>query len=189
MTGADAQLEHHRRARDLGELEGLLDHLDDLRQVGPRVEEPDLRLHGEGVASLLDDRGAFAVVLAQDDQRAALDAGGGEVGERIRGDIGAHGGLEGHRAAHRVVDGSAEHRRGACLVGVGFDVHAELVEDAAGVVQDIHDVRHRRALVAADVGDPRLQERLGHGEDRLAMKHLAVRELQLLDFFLERSFH
>src|SRR4029079_2278838 len=33
VTGANPQLEHHRRARHFRELEALLDHLDDLRQV------------------------------------------------------------------------------------------------------------------------------------------------------------
>jgi len=46
----------------------------------------------KGVAALLDDRGAFAVVLAEHDHRAALDAGGGEVGEGVGGDVGADGG-------------------------------------------------------------------------------------------------
>ena len=58
-------------------------------RFGPRVEQPDLRLHREGVAALLHDRGAFAVVLADDDQRAAGDAARGEVGERVGGDVGA----------------------------------------------------------------------------------------------------
>src|SRR6185295_10317484 len=87
------------------------------------------------------------------------------------------------------VDRGAEHRRGAGFVGVGLDVHAELVEDAARVVQHVHDVRHRRALVAADVGHARLEQRLGDGEDRLAVEYLAVGELQLLDFLFERPFH
>jgi hypothetical protein len=189
VAGADAHLEHHRRARGLGELERLLDHLDQLRQVGARVEQPDLRLHGEGVAALLDDRGALAVVLAEHDQRAALHAGRGDVGQRVGGDVGADGGLERDRAAHRVIDRRAEHRGGAGLVGVRLDVDAELVEDLARVVQHIHHVRHRRALVAADIGDARLQERFGHRENAFAVEDLAVPQLQLADFFLERAFH
>jgi hypothetical protein len=50
-------------------------------------------------------------------------------------------------------------------------------------------VRHRRALVAADIRDARLKQRLGDGEDRLDVERLAVAELQLFDFLLERSFH
>ena len=54
--------------------------------------------------------------------------------------------------------------------------------------EHVHHVRHRRALVAADVGDAGLQQRLGDGEDRLAVEGLAVAELELLDFFLEAIF-
>ena len=39
--------------------------------------------------ALLHDRGAFAVILADDDQRAAGDAAGREIGDRVGGDIGA----------------------------------------------------------------------------------------------------
>jgi hypothetical protein len=46
-----------------------------------------------------------------------------------------------------------------------------------------------RALVAADVRDARLQQRLRHREDSLAVEGLAVSQLQLLDFFLERTLH
>ena len=40
-------------------------------QIGARVEQPELRFHRKGVAALLHDRRAFAVILADDDQRAA----------------------------------------------------------------------------------------------------------------------
>ena len=93
------------------------DRLDDRRQVRPRIEQPDLRLHREGVDALLHDRGAFAVVLADDDQRAAGDAAGGEVGQRIGGDVGADRGLEGDRAAQRIVHRGRERRRGGRLAG------------------------------------------------------------------------
>ena len=36
--------------------------------VTARVEQPALAFHGEGVAAFLDDAGAFAVILADDDQ-------------------------------------------------------------------------------------------------------------------------
>ena len=64
-------------------------------------------------------------------------------------------------------------------------MHAEFIEDFARVVQHVQQVRHRRALVAADVGDARLQQRLGHGEDALAMEHRAVAEAQLANFLSE----
>ena len=63
-----------------------------------------------------------------------------------------------------------------------------LVENLARVVQHVHHVRHRRALVAADVGDARLQQRLGDGKDRLAVEHLALAELELRHFLFEGAF-
>ena len=68
-------------------------------------------------------------------------------------------------------------------------MHAELVHDVARIVQHVHHVRHRRALVAADVGDAGLQQRLGDREDALAVEGLAFAELEQLDFLLERTFH
>src|SRR3970282_1749831 len=189
VAGADAQLEHHRRAGGLRELEAVLHHLDDLRQARARVDQPDLRLHGEGVAALLDDGGALAVVLAEHDERAALHARGGEVGERIGSDVGAHRGLEGHRAAQGVIDGRAEHRRRAPFRGVRLDMHAELVQDVARVVQHVHHVRHRRALVAADVRHARLQQRLGDRENAFAVERLAVAEPEFRDLFPEGALH
>ena len=92
--------QHDRRVGSLGQLEAVLDRLDDRRQIGARVEQPDLDLHGEGMAALLHDRGAFAIILADDDQRAAGDAARGEIGQRVGGDIGADRRLEG--AAPRI---------------------------------------------------------------------------------------
>jgi hypothetical protein len=68
-------------------------------------------------------------------------------------------------------------------------VHAELVEDAARVVQHVHHVRHRRALVAADVGHARLQQRFGDREDALAAEGFAFAELEQFHFLLEGAFH
>jgi hypothetical protein len=68
-------------------------------------------------------------------------------------------------------------------------VHAQLVEQLARIGQHVHEVRHRRALVAADVGDAGLQQRLGDGEDALAGEGLAGAKPQLGDFRLEGSFH
>ena len=34
----------------LGEFEAVLDRLDDALQIGTRIEQPNLRFHGEGVA-------------------------------------------------------------------------------------------------------------------------------------------
>src|SRR5207249_9385979 len=49
-------------------------------------------------------------------------------------------------------------------------------------------VAHRRALVAADVGDARLQQRLGHGQDAFAIEGLAGAQPQALDLLVERDF-
>ena len=162
--------------------------LHDGRQVRPRVEQPHLRFHREGVAALLHDRGALAVVLADDDQRAAGDAAGGEVGERVGGDIGADRRLEGGGAAQRIVDRGGERRRRRRLVGAGFEADAEVAQDVVGVGQHVDQVRDRRALVAGDIGHAGLQQRLGDGQDALAAEFLAGAELQLLDFLLERAF-
>ena len=93
-------------------LEAVFDRFDDGGEVRARIEQPDLRFHGEGVRALLHDRGAFAVILADDDQRAAGDAAGGEIGDRIGGDIDADRRFEGDRAADRIIDRGREHRRG-----------------------------------------------------------------------------
>ena len=157
------------------------------RQMRPRIEQPHLRLHGEGVRALLHDARALAVVLAEDDERAALDARGREIRQRIGGHVRADGRLPGDRAAQRIVDGGGEHRGGGRLRGARLEVHAELAEDLLGVRQHVHQMRDRRALVAADVGDPGLQQRLGDGENALAAELRAFAEAQRLDFFRERA--
>ena len=68
-------------------------------------------------------------------------------------------------------------------------MHAELIEDVAGVVEHVHDMRNRRTLVAAHIGNARLEQRLRYGKDRLAVEGFAFAELELLYFLLERSFH
>ena len=99
VTGADADFEHDGRVGRLGQFETLLDHAHERGQIGSGVEQPDLRLQGEGVAALLHDRGAFAIILADDDEGAAGDAARGEIGQRIGGDVGARRRFPGHRAA------------------------------------------------------------------------------------------
>jgi hypothetical protein len=179
VAGADAQLEHHRRAARLGEREAMLDRGDDRLQVRARVEQPQLRLHREGVGALLHDAGALAVVLADDHQRAALHPTRRQVRQRVGGDVGADRRLPGHGAA----------QRGGRLRGARLEVHAPLVEDALllGVAEDVHQVGDRRALVATDVGDAGLQQRLGDGEDALATEGLASAGAQVLDLLRERS--
>jgi hypothetical protein len=188
VAGADAQLEHHGRAARLRQLETLLDGGDDRRQVRPRVEQPDLRLHREGVRALLHDARSFAVVFADDEQRAAGDAARRQVGERVGRHVRADGGLERDGAAQRIVDRRGQRRRRRRLRRAVLEVHAQLGEHVAGVGQHVHQVRDRRALVAGDVGDARLQQRLRHGEDALAAEFVAVAQAQLGDFRRERAF-
>ena len=86
----------------------------DAGQVGARVDQPDLRLHGKSVRALLHDARTFAVVLAHDQHGAAGDAARSQVGQRVRRHIGAHCGFERDRTAQRVIDrgGQSGGRRG-----------------------------------------------------------------------------
>ena len=188
VARADAQLEHHRGIARLGELEALLHGAHHRRQTRAGVEKPHLGLHREGVASLLDDARAVAVVLADHDERAAGDPGGREVRERVGGDVGAHGGLPHGAAAHRVVDRSGEHRAGRRLVRTGLDVDPERIEDLAGVVEDIHHVGDRRPLIAANVGHAGLEQRLGDREDALAVEYVALAEPESPNLLRKASF-
>ena len=54
--------------------------------------------------------------------------------------------------------------------------------------QHVEQVADRRALVAADIGDARLQQRLGHGQDALAVEGVAGAQPQALDLLVERNF-
>ena len=55
---------------------------------------------------------------------------------------------------------------------------AEFVEQILRFDQDIDQMRHRRTLVAADIGHTRLQDRLGDGEDAFAAEDLALAQSQ-----------
>src|ERR1700688_3541443 len=68
-------------------------------------------------------------------------------------------------------------------------MHAEIGQQILGVHHDVEQMRHRRALIAADIAHARLKERLGDGKDALAAKRLAGAEPQRIHFFLERAFH
>ena len=188
VAGANAQLEHRRRAGRLGQRERLLDHPHHVRELGPRVEEQQRRLEREGERALLNHACAFAVILADDDQRAAGHAGRGKVRKRVRRNVGADDRFPRHRAAERIVDRGAQHRRGRGLVGAGFDLHAELGQVVLRLDQDVEQVRHRRALVAADIRDTRLQQGLGDREDAFAVEGLARAAAQHPGFPAEGNF-
>ena len=141
------------------------------------------------MAALERHAGALAVVLSHHDQRAAEHAGGGQVGQRIGGDVGADYGLPGHRTSRRVVDRRTQHGRGRGLVGAGLDVHAQGVEVVARLHHHVQEVRHRRALVTADIGHARLQQRLGYSEDAFAVEYVAITQFERLDFGGEGTFH
>ncbi len=173
------------RVAGLGQLETLLDRLDYGRQIRPRIEQPDLRFHRERVRAFLHDAGAFAVVLAQHDERAADDARRGEVGKGIGGHIGADRGFPGHGAANRIVDRGGQHGRGGGFACRGLESHTEFAQDDAGIRQHVHQVGNRRALITADVTDARLQQRLGHGQDPFAFELGAFVEAQRLHLFSE----
>ena len=53
-------------------------------------------------------------------------------------------------------------------------MHPQFIQQALGVRQHIHQVGHRRPLVAADVRNPGLQQGLGHREDPLPVEHLSL---------------
>ena len=185
MAGANAQFHDHRRIGGLRQLEAFFDHAHDGRQIGPGIHQPHSRLHGEGMGALLNDAGAFAIVFANDDQRPAHDAGRRQVGQRIGGHIGADDGFPCHGAAHRIHDRGAQHGGGGRLIGAGLNVDAKFAHQILCFDHDIEQMRDGRALIAADIGDARLQQRLGDSEDTLAMKSFSLPQFQQLDFLAE----
>ncbi len=67
-------------------------------------------------------------------------------------------------------------------------MHAELVEQVLRFDQHVDQMRHRRALIAADIGHARLQDGLGDREDALAAEHLALAQAKGPDFLGEGPF-
>ena len=173
MAGADAQLQHHRGVAGLGQLKTHLHRLDHAGQIGTGIEQPNLRLHGKRVAALLHDGGAFAVVLADHDQCATGHATGGQIGQGVGGDIGAHRGLEGHSAAQGVVDRGGQGGGGGGLAGAVFKADAMLLQNVLGVGEHVDQVRDGRALVARHIRHAGLQQGLGDGQNALADEFFA----------------
>ena len=143
MAAADAHHVEDGGIGRLGELKTFLDHVDNRRQVGARIQQPHLGFHGEGIGTLLHDAGALAVVLAHNHHRASRHAGRSKIGERVRGHIGTHCGFPGHCATQRVIDGRREHGRRRSLGTTGFKVHPQFAEDVLGIAEHIHQVGNR----------------------------------------------
>ena len=103
VAGANAQLQHDWRIAGFRQLKAFFDRIHNTGQIRTWVQHPDLRLHRKSVAALLHDGGAFAIVLAHDDQGPTLDTARSQVGQCIRRDVGAHRRLEGDSAAQGIV--------------------------------------------------------------------------------------
>ena len=188
VAGPDAHLQHHGRVRDLGQAKAFLDQVDDAGVVRPRVEEPHLGLHREGVSALLHDGGALAVVLADDDHGTARHATGREVRQRVGGDVGPDRRLPGDCAAQGIHDRSRQHRGRGRLAGRGLVDDAQLVEHVLRIREHVHEVRDGRALVASDIRHAGLKQRFRDRQDALAPERVAIPEPQVLDLTRERSF-
>ena len=112
VTGADPQFQHDRRIRRLRQLERALDAIDDCRQVRPRVHQPQRRFHRVSMGAFLDDARALAIVLADDDERAAHHAGRRQIGQCVGCNIGADNRFPRHGTTDRIHDRRAKH--GCC---------------------------------------------------------------------------
>jgi hypothetical protein len=186
VTGADPDREEDRLVARLGEAEPLLDEAGEGVEAVARVEQRHRRLQRGRVRPFLQDRRALAVVLADDDEASAEDTGGGDVRERVGGDVGADHRLPRDGAADRIVDGRAQERGGGRLAPRLLEVDAERLEDRlVRVRQHVDQVGDGRARIAPDVAHARLEKRLRDREDPLAAQNLATAERELLDVFRE----
>ena len=133
----------------------------------------------------LHDGRAFAVILPDDDERAAPDPGGGYVGQRVRGHVGADGGFPGHRAAQRVIDRGSQHGGRSRLTGGLLEVDAQFFQDLPGIGKNVDQVADGGSLVAADIGDTGLQQGLGYRENALPVQFVAVSQTEHLYLLCE----
>ena len=62
---------------------------------------------------------------------------------------------------------------------------AELAQQIFGLQQYIEQVADRRTLIAAHVGDPRLQQGLGNGQDTFAPEGFPCAQSEMRDFLAE----
>src|SRR5207244_9532601 len=69
-----------------------------------------------------------------------------------------------------------------------FEMHAEIGKDILRVRQHVHQMRDRRALVAADIADAAFEQCLGNRKDTFAAKFLAGAELEIFHLARERAF-
>ena len=130
MAGPDAELHHHRRITGFREFEGFFNKIHDPRMIDPGVDQPHGALHRKRVAAFLDDRGAFAVVFSENDQRAADHADGRDVGQGVRRDVGPDRRFPGYRATDGIVDRGCEHGAGSGFIGADLCVDAEFCHQA-----------------------------------------------------------
>ena len=57
-------------------------------------------------------------------------------------------------------------------------MHAKRIKVVARLHHNIEQMRHRRALIAADIRHARLQQGLGHGEYALAVKDVTLTQFE-----------
>ena len=185
MASANPQLQHHRRIGGFRKLKAFGNRPHNRRQVGPGIHQPHLRLHGEGVGTLLHDAGALPVVFAHNNEGSARDSARGEIGQSVGSHIGADRRLKSDRAAQRIVhrSGQGGGRRG--FGSTVLEVNTQVLQNVVGVVQHIHQMRNRRALVARDIGHARFQKSLGYRQNSFAAEHFPGPGTQLLYFLPE----
>ena len=102
-----------------------------------------------------------------------------------RRDVRAHRRLPGDGAADWVIHRGREHGGGGGLRRARLEVHAQFLEHALSVRQHVHQVRDRRALIAAHIAHAGLKQRLGDRENAFAAKFLACADAQLADLLGE----
>ena len=136
----------------------------------------------------MHDRRPFAVILAHDNQRAAGDAGGAEVGQRVRRDIDADRPLEGDSTPDGIVDRGGQHGGGGGFACVCLEPDTQFAQHILRVCQHIHQVADRRALIAANIAHTVFQQRLSQGQNAFARKHITVAFAQVLYLFFEGTF-
>ena len=182
MAGADADAEEDRLVARLREAEPFLDEPLEARQSVARIEERHARFQRRGMGPLLEDGSAFSVVFADHDERPPDHPRRRNVGEGIGRHVGAYHGLPGGRAAHGVVDRRPQQGSGGCLAAGLLEVDSHrLQERLVGVSQHVDEMRDGRSRVAAHVAHAGLQQRLGDGEDALAVQDLSGAIAELLD--------